>query len=552
MLTNKEIAESFNLLAQLMELHGEDDFKIRSYSNAYRILKNEEANLAVMNLFELKQLKGIGDAIGNKIIELQKIGKMRVLEEFIAKTPPGVIKLFSIKGLGMKKISILWKELEIESPGELLYACNENRLISHKGFGAKTQQNIKEQLEYYFQSEEKYKWASVEQDAENILSEIEFLLDGANVFVSGQFRRLLPVVDYLEFVVETLSMDSLLASDYFIDLKQVEMDVWDGRTKESKVKVRIYRANPGMGTVFLIESTGSVDLSHALLKPEKIKTYIGLSEEKIFELNKINYLAPEIRDIPKILLRKIPELITTQDIKGVIHVHSTYSDGSSSLSELATYAKEMGYSYLGITDHSQSAFYANGLKPDRVKEQWAEIDKLNATFEGFKILKGIESDIKHDGSLDYDDELLAGFDFVIASVHSGLKMDKEKATRRLIIAIENPFTSMLGHPTGRLLLSRMGYPIDHKSVIEACVKNNVVIEINSNPLRLDLDYTWIDYAINKGVKFSINPDAHTKKGFHDIRYGIQVSRKGLMAKENCINCLDVEDFLRSLRNNNPI
>ena len=214
---------------------------------------------------------------------------------------------------------------------------------------------------------------------------------------------------------------------------------------------------------------------------------------------------------------------------------------------MTDYVRSCGFSYLGITDHSQSAFYANGLKTDRVLKQWEEIEILNKGFDDFIILKGIESDIKNDGELDYEDGILKGFDFIIASIHSNLKMPEEKATARLIKAIENPFTSMLGHPTGRLLLARQGYPIDHKKVIDACAANKVAIEINANPLRLDLDYNFLPYAIEKGVKISINPDAHSKEGVHDLRYGVQVARKGLLTVENCINSFDAAEFLEALK-----
>jgi DNA polymerase (family 10) len=209
---------------------------------------------------------------------------------------------------------------------------------------------------------------------------------------------------------------------------------------------------------------------------------------------------------------------------------------------MAEYSKKLGYDYLGITDHSQAAFYANGLKEDRVTAQFAEIDALNEELAPFKIFKGIESDILNDGSLDYPTDVLRQFDFIIASVHSNLKMDKEKATNRLLKAIENRYTTILGHPTGRLLLSRPGYPIDHKKIIDACATYGVAIELNSNPYRLDIDWTWIPYALEKGVLISINPDAHSTGGIHDIHFGILPARKGRLTKKMCLNAKSVEEF----------
>ena len=240
-------------------------------------------------------------------------------------------------------------------------------------------------------------------------------------------------------------------------------------------------------------------------------------------------------------------MINLGDIKGVIHTHTTWSDGLHSTREMAKMAQHLGYQYIGISDHSKAAFYANGLKEDRVQAQWDEIDALNGEFFNFKILKSIECDILNDGALDYSDDILRGFDFVIASVHSVLKMNEEKATARLIKAVENPFVSILGHPTGRLLLSREGYPIDHKKVIDACAANKVAIEMNASPYRLDLDWTWIPYAREKGVLISVNPDAHTCEGIKDIRYGVLAARKGRLDTEGCLNARDLDGFLDSMK-----
>jgi DNA polymerase (family 10) len=545
-MSNKEIAEAFSLLADLMELHNEEDFKIKSYQFATRILKNVETPLAEMTLDQLKEIKGVGNAISNKILELTRNGKMKLLSEFILKTPEGIISLLKIKGLGVKKIQTIWKELEVESPGELLYACNENRLVALKGFSEKTQANIKEQLEYYFQSLEKYRWASVEILAEDTLADLENLFGVDKVLITGQFRRLMPVVNALEYIIEADDFKELADSSILCELTEKEKDIWEGKTSNEHVKVRLYRANKGLLGLGLIHSTGSPEFVKDILQKVNLSDLIGLNENEIFQKLGIDFIVPEIRDLTLIHKREIPELIKRSDVKGLIHLHTNYSDGAFSLKEMAEYAIEQGFDYMGVTDHSQSAFYANGLKADRVLAQWKEIDDLNAKFSDFKIFKGIESDIKYDGDLDYEDEILSGFDFVIASIHSSLKMDKNKATQRLLKAIENPFTTMLGHPTGRLLLSRPGYPIDHQTIIKACAHYNVIIEINANPLRLDLDYEWLPFALEHGVKISINPDAHSKKGVHDIKYGIQVARKGLLTANNCVNCLDRFEFEKIL------
>ena len=235
-------------------------------------------------------------------------------------------------------------------------------------------------------------------------------------------------------------------------------------------------------------------------------------------------------------------IIELKDIKGIIHTHTKYSDGSNSIEEMAQHCMQKGYEYLVISDHSKSAFYANGLSVERIIEQHQEIDQLNLKYPNFKIYKSIESDILYDGSIDYEDNVLQMFDLVIASVHSNLRMTEEKAMERLIKAIENPHTTILGHLTGRLLLSRKGYPINHQKVIDACAENDVVIELNANPNRLDIDYKWIDYCQQKNVKIAINPDAHNLAGISDVRFGVIAARKGLLFKRNTLNTLTQSEF----------
>ncbi len=544
-MTNKDVAKSFQFLGKIMELYGENKFKIRSYQNAYMRLRKLDQPLTDMSSEEINALPGVGKAISGKIEELLSSGKMSTLERYKEKTPEGILEMLEIKGFGPKKIKTVWDELGVESVGELLYAVNENRLVDLKGFGKKTQDALKEQLEYFQRSKNKFHLAAVEEAANQLLRSAKAHFEGVEVELTGQVRRNCNIVDGIELLVasgETNEAINLLA----LEPNQNPSDDFPFQTTEGiSVKIHFCTGNAFGSKQF--RYTASDEFMQAFLEKFSGQDFKGLSTEAaVFAKANLPYIEPELRESDWALelaeTNALPNLIEKSDIKGVVHAHTTYSDGLNSLREMAEYSKEQGFEYLAITDHSKSAFYANGLQPDRVLQQFEEIDQLNQELAPFKIYKGIESDILNDGALDYGNDLLEGFDFIIASVHSNLRMDEEKATQRLITAIENPYTTILGHPTGRLLLSRQGYPIDHKKVIDACAANGVSIEINANPYRLDLDWRWIPYALEKGILISVNPDAHSREGIHDIHYGVLSARKGGLTAEACLNAKGVEEF----------
>jgi len=550
-MSNKEIAKIFQRLGDIMELHGENPFKIRSYHNAYISLRNLETPLAEMSRENVDSIKGIGKAIGDKIEELLLTGKLQTLDKYRAITPPGVEEMLDISGLGPKKAAQIWKELGIESVGELQYAVNENRLLALKGFGAKTQEELNKKLEFYQVSKGKRIFASVETEALALCKTMERIFSDKKVALVGDLARFCPTIESIAFLVGQEDINDALLKVKGLDIEQADGNPIEGRTA-SGLLVRIFTCNPNEFGSRQFQLTASPEFLHAFTDAFPGKDFNNLPDEAaLFRRAGINFISPELRDLPEFVQRiksgKASELIKASDIAGIIHTHTTYSDGLNTLREMSFVAQAMGYSYIGITDHSKAAFYAQGLEPERVEKQWQEIDALNLelsqTGQAFRILKGIESDILFDGHLDYDDAMLAGFDFVIASIHSNLSMDEDKATRRLIAAIENPYTTILGHPTGRLLLSRAGYPIDHRKVIEACAANKVAIELNANPHRLDLNYTWIPYAVDKGVLISINPDAHSCEGMLDLRHGIFAARKGGLRKEDCLNARSVDEFL---------
>lgn len=549
-MTNKEIATQFNFLGDIMELHGENPFKIRSYRSAYRTLRSLPEPLMDMTDEQISSLKGVGKAISGKIQELLSTGEMQTLERYKGQTPEGVQEMLGIKGFGPKKIKVIWKELGAESIGELLYAVNENRLVELKGFGEKTQADLKKKLEYFKTSKGKFRLASVLPAATQILQRLQdSQVENEKIEWTGALRRCCNVVEKIELIIGS-NRDWLSIIDKILLNTRVTPDGFEGESVEG-FPVQIYTCSllEYGSRQFLL--TGTQEFVATFLEiHELIELPPSPTEEEIFESSKIPFIVPEMREddwsINLAEANKLPQLIKPDDIKGVIHSHTTYSDGGATLRQMAEYARDQGYEYIGITDHSQAAFYANGLKPDRVLQQMAEIDALNEELAPFKILKGIESDILANGNLDYEDEILAKFDFVIASVHSNLRMDEEKATLRILNAIKNPYTSILGHPTGRLILSREGYPIDHQRIIDACAEYGVAIELNASPYRLDLDWSWIPYAREKGVLISINPDAHSLEGIHDIKYGTLSARKGGLDVEGCLNARGWVDFLAAL------
>lgn len=547
-MTNEEIAEKLKWYADLSELHNGNPFKIKSYAAAsFRIDKLLEP-LDGKSIAELEQLDGVGKSVASKVHQLTTTGTFDELAELEAATPPGVQQLFLVKGIGPKKIAYIWNQLGIESPGELLYACNENRLAQAKGFGLKTQDSVKKSIEFLFANANKFHYFRLEPIATELIGLLQPFDDTALLSVTGAMRRKCEVLDQLELCWGTHDDEQTLAG--FIDeqLHPQQLEVNGAHIQfvfNGNIPVVIYCCDKAEFAATLFETTATAahmeQLKLAGLNevPQNAST-----ETAIYATASLPYIEPEMREgygeVKLAQENALPHLITMADLKGILHNHSTYSDGLNTLEEMAVYCKTAGYQYLGICDHSKAAQYAGGLTETEIEKQHQEIEVLNQKLGPFKIFKGIECDILGDGNLDYDREVLASFDFIVASVHSNLKMTEDKAMSRLLKAIENPYTTILGHPTGRLLLMREGYPVDHKRMIDACAANGVVIEINAHPYRLDLDWRYIDYALNKGVKLSINPDAHQVEGYHDMYYGVCVARKGGLYKDMCLNALDLE------------
>jgi DNA polymerase (family X) len=558
-MNNAAIADNFSLLSKLMDIHGENSFRSKTYSIAAFNIEKLPMQLQDTPREKLAGIKGIGESIGSKVVEMLETGSLLVLSEYISKTPAGVIEMLNIKGLGPKKIHTIWKDMGIESIGELQYACNENRLTLFKGFGEKTQTNVLESIEFYFQSQGHFLYAQLDEIFPQVDSYLKKIFSAEKVQVTGRYRRQELTIDELEFVVLLKNEE---VKPKFITAQPPELlqETESGLLFKLRngLKLRLYTGGSNMAFE-LFKTTGAEVFNQAFFAEFPDVKFEGneTTEDKVvFKNAGIPYILPCLRESTEIIEKarnnELPALIKADDIRSIIHSHSNWSDGTNTLEEMAHECIKRGYEYLVISDHSQSAGYANGLKEDRIKAQHLQIDELNKIFYPFKIFKSIESDILNDGSLDYPDSVLQTFDLVIASVHSNLKMTEEKAMNRLLKAIENPYTSILGHMTGRLLLSRNGYPVDHKKIIEACADNNVAIEINAHPRRLDMDWRWIEYALEKGVLLSINPDAHFLEGFDDIKYGVLAAQKGGLTKEKNLSSFSLSEFETWLRNKKGI
>ncbi len=553
---NHDIVDLLEQTARLLELHDADPFRIRAFQTAAFNLDKSTADLASLSVDELTKLTGVGKTVATKIREIADTGQLQELTDLLAKTPEGVLEMFRISGLGVKKIKVLWRERGLETLRDLQMAAENGQVAQIKGFGEKMQAHILHALEFLQSQSGKIRMDKAQRLADRLLEELRKHWE--RVEITGQVFYKAQEVDTVQLLIETadpLAMHQQVAKIPLLTPDEAASSpfAWRGRLEgfDVDIELRSYPRETFQNQQFIrsftpallatVGATGQTLLQAALATTNP-------NEQVVFEQAGLPYLVPDMRDNERAFAwaerHTADELVTWDDLRGTLHNHSTWSDGKHTLRQMADYCHELGLSYFGIADHSQTASYAQGLKPDQVRQQLVEIDQLNAEYapQGFQILKGIESDILADGSLDYDADTLALFDYVVASVHQTLNMSIDKATNRLLRAIENPFTTILGHPTGRLLLARPGYPIDYPTIIDACAQQGVVIEINASPYRLDLDWHWIEYAMDKGVKLSINPDAHSMAGLHDMHYGVAVGRKGGLTKAMTFNALSLPDM----------
>jgi DNA polymerase (family 10) len=560
-------------VALFLELKGENPFKVKAYSHAARTIEILEEDLGVtIREGRLKEIKGIGETLSQHITELVTMGRLQLLEDLKNSIPPGHLEMLKIPGLGPKKIKALHDRLNIKTVGELEYACLENRLVDLQGFGQKSQEKILLGIQQVKRYQGQYLYAEVIKPAREVLKKILSHHKVIRGDLAGSLRRKMEVVRNINLVLSTRRPQEVLSA--FSKLPGVEGVQSNGKTGGptfllSGVEVDLRITSDQTFPYALFCFTGS--LAHRTSMLERAKG-MGLQlseeglhrngrsisckeEEGIFNALGLDFIPPELREnrgeIEASEIHRLPRLVEEHDIKGIFHVHSSYSDGTNSIRKMAQASKDMGFSYIGFSDHSQSARYAGGLSRERLQKQWEEIDQLNQEMEGFTIFKGIESDILPDGSLDYEGSILKEFDFVIASVHSHFNMSREEMTQRVIKAVRNPYTTILAHPTGRLLLAREPYAIDMMRIIDEASRSGVAIELNAHPYRLDIDWRLCKYAKEKGVKIAISPDAHEEKGLKDIYYGVGIGRKGWLEPGDILNAMDFGEMRAFLERRKP-
>lgn len=564
----KPVAAVLEEIAALLELQGENPFKSRAYLTAARAIEAAEQEPAeLVETGALRNLKGIGEALAEKITELVRTGRMGYHEEQKAKVPPGLLDLLRIPGLGPKRVKVLYERLGVSTLAALGAACREGKVAGLEGFGAKTQENILKGLERLRSHAGRVLLAEALPLALELREALVRHPAVQRAEVAGSLRRRLETVKDIDLVASATDAAALMRT--FTTHPLVAEVLAAGRTKAS---VRLQTGTQADLRVVadaefpfaLHHLTGSVEhnvamRNRAIARGLKMNEYglfrgkrrlVCKDEAAIFERLGLACIPPELREnlgeIEAAEQGAIPVLVEEEDLTGTFHCHTTWSDGLSSLEEMAAAARAMGYTYLGIADHSEAAKYAGGITRQQVAEQHAAIDQLNAIFRGFRLLKGIEADILADGSLDYDDETLARFDYVVASVHSRFTMDAKSMTARIVKAVSHPRLTILGHVSGRLLLQREPYAFDLEAVLQAAARHGVVVEINANPHRLDLDWRHHRRARELGVLLAINPDAHSTEGLRHVSYGVGAARKGWCTKADILNARPLPEVLAFL------
>lgn len=561
---NETIGRILDEIAFWLEIAGENPFKIRSYANAARLIEKLGEPVALLHSDgRLRELEGVGEALEKKIVEMLTTGRLPYLEELRARFPEGLLELSRLQGIGAKTIKTLFEALQIDSLESLREACEHGTVAKLKGFGDKKQQKILDALDFLDAQQGRFHIHTAQSTAHDLCKHLRAHPSVNNVAIAGSLRRFRETVKDIDLLVAGEDAGAIM--EHFVNAPKVQRIVSKGLKKSAVVTnadipVDLRVVHKEQWPFALLHFTGSKEHNVLLRRRAgelnlKLNEY-GLfqedgacvpckSETDIYKALGLPYVPPELReglfefDLPRPL-----RLVEEKDLVGAFHCHSDWSDGVNTMEEMACAAQAWGYAYLVMTDHSQSSVLVNGLTPERVLAQQEAIDALNERLEGIRIVKGIEADILGDGALDFEDDVLKTFEFVIASVHGGFEMSAEESASRIIRAIENPYTSLIGHITGRLLLSREGYPVHMEKIVDAAIANGVALEINANPRRLDMDWRHLREAADKGAMFVIGPDAHRIAGLGNVRFGIGIARKGGLTPDHLLNCKPMEDIIR--------
>lgn len=573
-MTKEDVAAALDEIGTLLQLKGENDFRVRAYTNGARVVSQIEGDFtAIVRDGKLSAVRGIGDTLEEKIKTLVTTGRLPFLDDLRASVPPGLVELLRLPGVGPKKVKALNDELGTDTIDKLKAACEAGQVAAVKGFGAKTQQKILDGIAFLGTVGNRVRIDQVLPVGELLLDRILKLPGVERAEVCGSLRRRRETAKDIDIVVASAEPEPVMEA--FVKFPEVLFVTGRGPTKSSVV----VQVDLGGGRVTLnadlrvvtaeqfpyavLHFTGSKDHNvrlrqRALDRGWSLNEYDlqgnrtrCADEAAVYAELGLTFVPPEMREdtgeIEAAEKKQLPSLVEFGDLRGVFHNHTTASDGTATLEEMAKACRKLGWEYFGVGDHSQSLNVARGLTPDRVEEQWREVDRLNKRLKGVHIFKGTECDILADGSLDYDDDLLAGFDYVTASVHTHFTLSEVDQTERVCRALRHPRTTMLGHATGRLLLRRDGYKIDLEKVIRTAADHGKMIEINAQPSRLDLDWVYVKRAKALGVKLVINPDAHSTGELALTRYGVNVARRGWLTKADVFNTLGLAEVKKELK-----
>ena len=571
-----QVANLLEEVATLLELkEGSNAFEVRAYQNAARSVSALEGDIEELTRAgKLKGTPGLGSTMIKRVEELVSTGKLAFYDELVKETPAVKLEMLRIPGVGPKKINAIYKQLQVNSLDELVKACQEHKVATLPGFGTKTEDKILQGIAFLAQHADRHLYADVEEQARQVQEALAAVPGIVRMQVAGSLRRKRETVKDIDMVISVADNadDTVRAQimSVFTGQPGIKAITGQGLTKSSVVlangvNMDLRVVGDGQFPYTLHHFSGSKEHHIALRRralglgmtindyglfrgkePDPANLVPCKDEHEFYAALGLDYIEPELREdmgeIEAAAQHQLPDLVQDSDLKGVLHAHSTWSDGHNSIREMIEACLKRGFAYLGITDHSKAAAYAGGLNEEALKRQREEIEKLQEEYRGrIRIFRGIECDILRDGALDFSDEVLATLDFVVASIHSQFTLSQEEQTRRMLRAIANPYVDIVGHPTGRLLLNREGYPLDQEAMIDAAAQHGVCIEINAHPSRLDLDWRFLHRARDKGIKIPINPDAHAIDGIDVMRYGVNIARKGWLRAGDVLNTLNADE-----------